>query len=168
GEAGGRRLRGGRSGQAMNPAALASRHSRAVILLTVLAALAGLLAMRALPSDIYPPLQFPRIVTIARSGTMPPRTMMLTVTRPLEQALMEVPGIRRVRSKTFRGSTEISAQFDTNTDIIVALQQVQNRVAELRADFPTEAELTVERLTPATFPILSYNLTGGLSQADLR
>jgi CzcA family heavy metal efflux pump len=94
--------------------------------------------------------------------------MMLTITRPIEQAIMEVPGIRRVRSKTFRGATEISAQFDANTDIIVALQQVQNRVAELRADFPTEAELTVERLTPATFPILSYNLTGGLSEADLR
>ena len=34
--------------------------------------------------------------------------MMLTVTRPIEQALMEVPGIRRVRSTTFRGATEIS------------------------------------------------------------
>ena len=39
---------------------------------------------------------------------------------------MEVPGIRRVRSTTFRGATEISAQFDPATDMIVALQQVQS------------------------------------------
>ena len=62
--------------------------------------------------------------------------MVLTVTRPIEQAVMEVPGIRRVRSTTFRGATEISAQFEPATDMVVALQQVQNRVAELRADLP--------------------------------
>src|SRR6185295_19617823 len=114
----------------MNLARLASRHARAVILLTILASGAGLLAMLSLPSDIYPPLQFPRIVLIARAGTAPPRSMMLTVTRPLEQALMEVPGIRRVRSKTFRGSTEISAQFDPSTDMPLALQFAQGRVDE--------------------------------------
>ena len=60
--------------------------------------------------------------------------MMLTVTRPIEQALMEVPGVRRVRSTTFRGATEISAQFDPSTDMVVALQQAQARVAEIRSD----------------------------------
>ena len=67
----------------MNPARLAVRHGRAVILLTVLASGAGLLAMLSLPSDIYPPLQFPRIVLVAHSGPVPPLAMMLTVTRPL-------------------------------------------------------------------------------------
>jgi CzcA family heavy metal efflux pump len=147
---------------------LSARYSRAVLFVVLLLASAGLLAYRSLPSDIYPPLQFPRIVIIAHTGTIPGRSMMLSVTRPLEEALMEVPGLRRVRSKTFRGSAEISAQFDTRTDIVQALNQVQNRVAELRADLPSETELTVERLTPAAFPILSMNLTGGLPEADLR
>ncbi|PYQ20592.1 MAG: hypothetical protein DMF81_18130 [Acidobacteria bacterium] len=152
----------------MNLARVSEHHGRAVLLLTGLLAGAGALAVFSLPGDIYPPLKFPRVVVIAHVGTVPARSMMLTVTRPIEQAIMEVPGIRRVRSKTFRGSTEISAQFDTNTDIVLALQQVQNRVAELRTDLPAESELTVERLTTSTFPILSYNLTGGLPEADLR
>ena len=54
---------------------------------------------------------------------------------------MEVPGIRRVRSRTFRGATEISAQFDPATDMVVALQQVQNRVAEIRGELPADTEL---------------------------
>jgi hypothetical protein len=81
---------------------------------------------------------------------------------------MEVQGIRRVRSRTFRGATEISAQFDPSTDMIVALQQVQNRIAEIRGVLPAETDLTVERLTPAAFPMFSMNLSGGLSAADLR
>jgi len=152
----------------MNPARMAVRHGRAVILLTIFFAVAGSVALLSLPSGIYPPLEFPRVVVIAHGDSTPSRSMMLTVTRPLEQALMEVPGIRRVRSKTFRGATEISAQFQDGTDMIVALQQAQGRIEEARSALPGDVDLAVERLTPAAFPIYSANLTGGLPNADLR
>ncbi|HEX6739602.1 MAG TPA: efflux RND transporter permease subunit, partial [Vicinamibacteria bacterium] len=151
----------------MNVAHVSERHGRAVVLVTALLALAGLISLPRLPSDIYPPLQFPRVIVVAHVGTIPGRSMMVQVTRPIEEAIMEVPGVRRVRSTTFRGATEISAQFEPRTDIVLALQQVQNQVAELRSELPAGIELTVERLTPAEFPMLSYNLTGGLSEADL-
>src|SRR5580765_5819271 len=151
----------------MNPARLAFRHSRAVLLLTALVTIAGAIASLALPSSIYPPLQFPRIAVIAQAGTLPGPTMVLNVAQPIEQALMEVPGIRRVRSRTFRGASEIFGQFDPSTNMIVALQQVQNRVAEIREELPPDLQLTIERMTPETFPILALNLTGGLSSADL-
>jgi len=151
----------------VNIGALAVRHSRAASLITLALVVAGAIAALALPSSIYPPLEFPRIVIIAHSGTLPPQSMMLTVTRPIETAVMEVPGIRRVRSRSIRGASEISAQFDPATDMVVALQQVQNRVAETKADLPTDTDLTVERLTPAVFPILILSMTGPLATADL-
>ncbi|HEY4597590.1 MAG TPA: efflux RND transporter permease subunit, partial [Thermoanaerobaculia bacterium] len=151
----------------MNFAGFAERQGRAVLLVTLLLAGAGAVVLPSLPSDIYPPLQFPRLLVIAHSGSLPARTMMTSVTRPLEQAAMEVPGIRRVRSRTFRGSTEISAQLDPRTDMAGALQQLQNRVAEVRQELPAETELTVERLTVSSFPMLSLNLTGGLPTPDL-
>ena len=151
----------------MNPARLAARQSRAVVLITIFASVAGAIASVALPSSIYPPLQFPRIAVIAHAGTTPAPSMMLTVARPIEQAIMEVPGIRRVRSRTFRGASEISAQFEPATDMIVALQQVQGHIAEIRSSLPAETDLTVDRLTPAAFPMYSFNLVGGLSPAEL-
>jgi len=151
----------------VNVARFAERQGRAVLLVTLLLAGAGALVVQSLPSDIYPPLQFPRLLVIAHSGSLPARSMMTSVTRPLEQATMEVPGIRRVRSRTFRGATEISAQFDPNTDMSAALQQLQNRVVEVRQDLPAETTLAVERLTVSSFPMLSLNLTGGLPTPDL-
>ena len=151
----------------MNPARIARTQSRAVLLLTALLALAGTIAYLELPSSIYPPLEFPRVVVIARSGSTPARSMTLTVARPLEQAIMEVPGIRRVRSRTFRGATEISAQFAPGTNTVVALQMVQNRIAEIRASLPGDIDLVVDRQTPAVFPIYDLNLAGPLSPADL-
>ncbi len=151
----------------MNVARFAERQGRAVVLITLLLAGAGALVLSSLPSDIYPPLQFPRLLVIARSGSLPARSMMTSVTRPLEQAAMEVPGIRRVRSTTFRGATEISAQFAPNADMSQALQQLQSRVAEARQDLPADATLAVEQLTVSSFPMLSLNLTGGLPTPDL-
>src|SRR6476660_1377287 len=151
----------------MNLAAGAARHSRAAVVVSLAWVVAGAVAAFSLPSSIYPPLQFPRIVIIARSGTLPPQSMTLTVTRPLETSVMEVPGIRRVRSRSIRGASEISAQFDPSSDMVVALQQVQNRIAEAQAELPAGTDLTVERLTPAVFPILILSMTGPLATADL-
>ncbi len=151
----------------MNLISLAARHSRAVILITVFVAAAGVLTGWSLPSDIYPPLVFPRIVVIAHAGITPAQTMVLAVTRPIEQAVMEVPGVRRVRSRTFRGASEVSGQFDPASDMVVVLQQVQNRVAESRQDMPQDVELLVDRLMPTAFPFVSFDITGGLKPADL-
>ena len=93
--------------------------------------------------------------------------MMLSVTRPLEQAVMEVPGIRRVRSKTFRGATEISAQFEPSVDMVVALAAGAGKIDDARQLLPADTDLVVERLTPAAFPMYILNLSGSLPAADL-
>src|SRR5690349_21452109 len=87
--------------------------------------------------------------------------MLFSVTRPIEEAVSIVPGVTRVRSRTIRGSDEISITFADNTDMIYALQQVQARVNQIRNDLPAGLDIEVERLTPSLFPILSYNLEGG-------
>ena len=51
--------------------------------------------------------------------------------------------------------------------MLLALQQVQNRVAEVRGELPADTVLTVERLTPAVFPVLILSMTGNLPTADL-
>jgi CzcA family heavy metal efflux pump len=151
----------------VNDAPLASRHSRAVILAAIALVIAGAVAVVTLPSSIYPPLEFPRIVIVAQSGTLPPQSMSLIVTRPIEQVVMAVPGIRRVRSRTIRGATEISAQFAATTNMVVALQMVQNRVAEITGDLPTGTTLRIERMTPEIFPVFILSFTGTLPTAQL-
>jgi multidrug efflux pump subunit AcrB len=51
--------------------------------------------------------------------------------------------------------------------MVLALQMLQNRVAEARGELPADTELTVERLTPAVFPVFILSLTGSLPTADL-
>ena len=124
--------------------------------------------MFQLPSNIYPELNFPRIVVLARGGDLAPDTMLLTVTRPIEESISTTPGVRRVDSKTIRGNAEISVLFQPDTDMQYSLQLVQARVSEARASLPPDAEIDVERVSPAVFPVLSLILNGNVPDADLR
>ncbi len=152
----------------MNVARFASRNARAILLGVVLLTAAGFVSMLSLPSSIYPEVEFPRIVIVAKAGDLSPRLMQLSVTRPLEEAARSVLGVRRVRSKTIRGATEISAFFNPNTDMQYALQLMQGKTDQVRGSLPADTQLQVERMTPSLFPIFMVNLTGGIPARDLR
>ena len=152
----------------MNIVRVCRNNSRAVFLLTAVLTIAGLVALFELPSNIYPELNFPRIVVLVHAGDLSPDTMLLTVTRPIEEQVSTVLGVRRVRSKTIRGGGEISVFFADNMDMQQALQLVQARVNEARTTLPAETEIEVERLSPTVWPILSLVLNGNVPDADLR
>ena len=151
----------------MNVARFAARNARAIVFAVAFLTLAGIYAATTLPSGIYPEVEFARIVVIAEAGDLSPRIMMLAVTRPLEEAARGVLGVRRVRSKTIRGASEISVLFDPGTDMAQALQLMQGKVDEARQSLPPDTEIKIERMTPSAFPILSFNLTGRLPAVDL-
>jgi len=152
----------------MNIVSFCRRNSRAVYLLTGLLIVAGIVSIFRLPSNIYPELTFPRIVILAHAGDLSPQTMLLAVTRPLEEDARTVLGARRVRSKTIRGATEISVLFNPDMDMQYALQLLQARVSEVRAGLPPDTEISIERITPSAWPILMLVLNGNVPDADLR
>ena len=152
----------------MNLVRACRNNSRAVFLLTAVLSIAGLVALFQLPSNIYPELNFPRIIVLVKAGDLSPDTMLLTVTRPIEEQVGAVLGVRRVRSRTIRGGSEISVFFADNMDMQQALQLVQARVNEARGSLPAETEIEVERLSPTVWPILSLVLNGNVPDADLR
>lgn len=147
---------------------LLQTNARAIYFVFAVFAACGYLAFLNLPSDVYPNLSFPRIAVISSLGDVAPERMLLSVTRVLEEAASQVYRVRWVRSKTIRGSSELSVDFLTGTDMIFALHQLQSRIAEVQGKLPIGTNSTIELVTPAIFPILSYNVTTeALTQADL-
>lgn len=136
------------------------RHRATVYLAVALLTLGGLWALFTLPAGIYPEVTFPRIVVLARGGTFEAEEMTVAVTRPLEEALSGILGLRRIRTLTVRGSAELSLDFRPNADMGFALSQVQGRLAATRGSLPAGLDLSAERLTPSVFPMLQYELTG--------
>ncbi len=144
----------------MNLARFVSNQSRAVLVIVALLCAAGIYSAWQLPSALFPQTDFPRIVVIVDNGVVPAPQMLASVTKPIEEAMNGIPGIRRIRSTTQRGAAGIDLFFDWKTDMFQALQLVQARMSQLSSSLPpTVAIRRVERLTFAVFPITGYSLT---------
>jgi CzcA family heavy metal efflux pump len=142
-------------------ASIIARQRRAVLLVIALLSAAGLLALWRIPRALFPQTDFPRIIIVAQNGVAPAQQTLVSVTKPIEEAMSGIPGIARIKSTTARGSAEIDLFFDwKTTDIAQTLQLVQARVSQLAATLPPGASFErVERLTFAVFPILGYSIT---------
>jgi CzcA family heavy metal efflux pump len=148
--------------------ALLRRRAAVAWLATVVLVALGIASAARMPSGIYPEVEFPRIVVVARVGGAPADVYLTNITRPLEQALTTVLGVQRIRSKTIRGATEISLQFAPDTDMQRALQMVQAQIGEERGALPPEAEIIVERVTTGSFPVVTFNVAGATDPRELR
>src|SRR5256885_3252235 len=112
-----------------------------------------------MPVSVFPSTDFPRIVIGVDNGVMPIDQMLVTITRPIEEAVNSVQGLQTVRSITSRGDAEIDLFFDWNVDMFQTLQLVNAALARVQAELPPTAKIDTHRLTFASFPILGYSLT---------
>jgi CzcA family heavy metal efflux pump len=154
----------------MRLATVVSNQSRAILVIVALLCTAGFYAAWQLPIAVFPQTDFPRIVIIVDNGEAPATQTLVSVTKPIEEAMNGVPGIARIKSKTARGSSEISLFFDWKGNILQELQLVQARLSQLSSTLPPTAQIrNVERLTFAVFPVLGYSLTSNTrDEASMR
>ncbi|MEA2165900.1 MAG: hypothetical protein QOK37_4027 [Thermoanaerobaculia bacterium] len=144
----------------MNLGRLISSQKRAVLLVIGLLSIGGLVALARIPRALFPQTDFPRIIIVAQNGVAPAQQTLVSVTKPIEEAMSGIPGISRIKSTTARGSAEIDLFFDWKTDIVQTLQLVQARVSQLATSLPPGATFErTERLTFAVFPIIGYSIT---------
>jgi CzcA family heavy metal efflux pump len=135
------------------------RFSRPVIFFTIALALVGGYLAFSIPVSVFPSTDFPRVVIGVDNGVAPIDQMLVTVTKPIEEAVNSVPGLQTVRSITSRGSAEVDLFFDWHSDMILTLQRVDAVVAQLQSELPPTAKVQTHRLTFAAFPIIGYSLT---------
>src|SRR3954468_4091501 len=152
----------------LNLATKARPYFGAVVLTCALLTAGGIYSATRMPSGVSPEVTFPRIAVVARVPDWDVTKMELKVTRPLEEAVSTVLGVAQVRSKSIRGGSEISIDFNPGTDMREAVTLTWNRIGAKRSELPPNVDLTVEQMTPSVFPILSLVLTGGDTPAQLR
>jgi CzcA family heavy metal efflux pump len=136
-----------------------ARNAKSVIFVIVVVALVGIFQAFKIPVAVFPSTDFPRIVIGIDNGVMPIDQMMVTITRPVEQAVNSVQGLERVLSTTSRGSAEVDLFFNWQVDMFQTLQLVDAALSKVEPELPPGTRIQSHRLTFATFPILGYSLT---------
>ena len=135
---------------------LSYKNPLTVVLVLIIAG--GVFAYTRLQTSLFPEITFPKIKIIADAGLQPVNKMMVTVTKPLENAVKQVPDLQMIRSSTSRGSCEISAFMDWNTNIDLGQQRIESKIAAIRNLLPPDVQITVEKMNPSILPVMGYTL----------
>jgi CzcA family heavy metal efflux pump len=126
--------------------------------MAVIIIMGGLFAYSKMQTALFPEITFPKIKIIADAGQQPVKKMMVTVTRQLENAVKQVPDLKKIRSITSRGSCEISAYMDWNANIDISQQRIESKINEIKNTLPPDIQITVERMNPSILPITGFSL----------
>ena len=136
-----------------------ARHSKPIIFLILTCVAVGIYLAFTIPVAVFPSTDFPRVIIGVDNGVAPFDQMLVTVTRPIEEAVNTVQGLEYVRSVTSRGTAEVNLFFSWQVDMFQTLNLVNAALAEIRSSLPPAAKITANRLTFAAFPIIGYSLT---------
>ena len=134
-------------------------HSKPIVFVILTFVAVGVYLAFNIPVSVFPATDFPRIVIGADNGVAPTDQMLVTVTRPIEEAMNGVQGLERIKSTTTRGAAEVDLYFAWNVDMYRTLELVNAGLARVQPTLPPTARLVANRLTFAAFPIMGYSLT---------
>jgi len=145
-----------------------ARHAKPIVFVILTLVAVGIYMAFAIPVAVFPDTDFPRIVVGVDNGVYPIDQMLVTVTKPLEEAVNTVPGLDHLYSITSRGTAEIDLFFNWDADMYRTLELVNAALARVQSTLPSTARITANRLTFAAFPIMGYSLTSDkVSQSAL-
>ena len=133
-------------------------HKHPISLVLILIIAGGIFVYDKMQSSLFPEITFPKIKIIADGGLQPVDKMMVNVTRPLENAIKQIPDLSLIRSTTSRGSCEISAYLDWNANVDICQQRIESKIGEMRNILPLDVNITIEKMNPSILPVMGYSL----------
>src|SRR5688500_1548230 len=115
----------------------------------------GLVSYQRLAIDEYPDVTYPVVLAQTSYPGASPEVVMREVSRPIEEALNTVPGLKEVTSTSLEGGSLVRVQLNLGVDVAEAQQDVQAKVARIRRQLPRDIDdPVILRFDPNERPIM--------------
>src|SRR5262245_28542437 len=115
----------------------------------------GTLCMERLGVDLFPDVTFPIVVVTTAYPGAGPQEIETLVTKPLEDEISTLSGIKRLSSINQEGVSTVIAEFTLETDVKFAEQQIRDRVGSSKRKLPTDIkEPIIRRIDPSDQPVV--------------
>lgn len=140
----------------------------AVILPVVIVALGGVFALLYLPVGLFPGLDVPVVNVISHYSGAAAEDMELLITRPIEDRIRTIPGVRRVASTSIEDISQVTAEFEWGTRLTDARQLVQTQLSVVQPDLPAGVMPRLESIGTTLQEVAGYVVYGAGDPIDLR
>jgi hydrophobe/amphiphile efflux-1 (HAE1) family protein len=121
----------------------------------------GVIAILRIGISQFPDVDFPTInVSVTWEGAAP-EVMENDVTEILEEALVQVEGVRSITSTSRQGSANITLELDLARSVDLALQDVQTKVSQAQRRLPEDIDPPIiAKTNPEDNPIIQIGVSG--------
>ncbi len=138
------------------------------VVLVLAGAALGALWLRDLPRDVFPDLSIPIFNVIVQNKAMGAEELETAVAIPIETALAGLPEVRRVRSSSQMGVSQITVEFEPDADYFLSRQLVAERLGQATPGLPPGTETPLlSSLTGRLNEIFEFTLEAEPGAADL-
>jgi HAE1 family hydrophobic/amphiphilic exporter-1 len=129
----------------------------------------GWVSFKGLSVDLFPEVNIPVVSVVTVYPGAGPAEIETLVTKPIEDEVSAISGLKRLNSKSLEGVSQVVAEFKQGVDVKYAEQQIRDKVSMAKAKIPTEAkEPLIRKFDPSDQPILTLAITApNLNQAEL-
>lgn len=116
----------------------------------------GVFSYRRLAVDLYPDVELPFLSVITVYPGASPESVEREVSKPIEEAVNPIAGVRKVGSVSREGVSQVWVEFELGVKVNDAAQEARTKVAAIRGDLPQGIEEpVVEKLDVTAIPIAS-------------
>lgn len=152
------------------PTTIALKNRNTIFLLVFILAVFGIFSYRSLPKELFPDIVIPTILVKTIYPGNPPIDMENLITRPLENEINTITGIKKLSSTSTQDNSDIIVEFQTDVEIKAALQDVKDAVDRVKGDLPSDlpTDPIVLDIDFSEFPIININLSGEYTINELK
>lgn len=151
----------------MSFAAAAARRPVGVLVGTTAACVFGALALERLPVELLPDLSYPTLTVQTDLPDAAPASVEQLVTRPIEEAVGVIPGVRDLRSVSRAGRSEVVLELAWSEPVELRALDVREKLGLV--ELPPEARPPrVLRFDPSLDPVVRLALAGDRPPDELR
>jgi len=151
----------------MNIVKFSVTHPVTIFMCAFAAILFGMVSVGRLPVSLLPDISYPTLTIQTEYPDAAPEEVESLISEPLEQSVSVIRGLRRMRSSSRTGWSEITLEFAWDTDMDYAALDVREKIDVVGLPDDAETPLLL-RYDPNLDPILRVGLHGDLDLARLR
>ncbi len=152
----------------MNLSALSIKRPVFITCLVILLLTVGYISLRKLPVDLFPDVTFPIVLVNTTYPGASPEEVETLVSKVIEDEINNIPGIKQLSSNNSDSRSQVVAEFNSETDIKYAEQQIRDRIGTAKKKLPDDVEEPViKRIDPADKPILILAIKSSLPKVKL-
>lgn len=144
------------------------QHPILLLMVFTLLGLTGVFTMSKTSLSLMPDVDMPYLTVSATYTNAGPESVEKSVTKPIEDALVSLSGLKNINSTSVEGRSQVSLEFNYGTDLEIAANDVRTKLSRITSRLPDDVTPNILKMDANSLPILRIAVRGNRSADDLK